>query len=121
TRRGLGKSAEIRHRPWRERRRLRVHNYFRGGRQRQGLPGAPARVTTSQQADVLRAEYLVLGRAFLQTAASGRIPRSREPGGTDCWLRSQDRGITRWGVARSHHRAIRRAKLSERETGTRFE
>jgi len=54
------KSAEIRHRPWRERRRLPIHNCLRGGRQRQGLPGAPARATTSQQADVLRAEYLVL-------------------------------------------------------------
>src|SRR5216683_5555400 len=70
-RRGAGARAEIRHWSWGERQRLPIHDCFQCRRQRQGLPRASARFAASEQAHVLRAEYLVLGRAFLQ-AATGR-------------------------------------------------
>src|SRR5207253_1503600 len=88
---------------------------------RQGLSRAPARITAGQQTHVQRAEYLVLGRAFLQAATGRRIPRSREPGGTNRRLRSPYRGIARRGIARPRRRPIRSARLSQHETRTPFE
>src|SRR5207244_3922894 len=64
---------------------------------------------------------LVLGRAFLQAAAGRRIPRAREPCGTDRRLQSQNRRIARGSVARSLYCAVCRAIVSSCEARTQSE
>src|SRR5437588_536843 len=83
--------------------------------------GTRTRCAASEQADVLRTEYLVLGRAFLQAAAGRRIPRAREPCGTDRRLQSQNRRIARGSVARSLYCAVCRAIVSSCEARTQSE